>query len=429
MTIKSKWINSDTFFLFVVLIFSIFYIRGVFFVPFHPDESTQIFMSKDIDLMLRHPAEMFWNPEAETDLIQKYRELDSPITRYLIGLGRKVTGMPELKQDWNWSNTWTENANAGAFPDANLLTISRISVSVLFPFSLMGIYLIGKKTANPLAGWMAALLFAGNALILLHTRRAMAESALLFTLIISLWLTITERKSQWVIAFPIALAFNSKYSVLPLFFLGIFAIAFNHTLISHSFSRLAKNLALYLISFALITYFLNPFLWKQPVKAFIAAANARIELTSQQIAMSNQVSPEKTLDSLPLRIQSMVFHLFLSPPAIADVGNYLTETNPSETIYFSNPLNNALSGVIWGALFLTLSIAGFIYGSIFLFREKAKSHFELLILWVGTILQTGFLIFFVPNSFQRYYLPIVVFSALWSGFLLGQFPKIEKFTR
>lgn len=426
MTIKITWNKSDILFVFVVIIISIFYIGGASTVPFHPDEATQIFMSQDVNLLFQNPASLFWKADSESDIRQRYRELDAPLTRYLIGIGIKFTEVSPLLQDWDWAKSWVQNVDAGALPDSYLLSVARVSVSILFPFSLLGIYLIGKKISNRWVGWTAAILFGGSALILLHTRRAMTESALLFTMIISLWVMISERKHLWIIALPVALAFNSKYSALPFFLLGILVITLFYSIINKSFSCLVKNLSLYLVSFTLFTFLLNPFLWSHPIQGFLSALKAREELTHQQVETLDLVNPERTLDNLTLKVESTIFQTFLSAPAVADVSNYVSDTSSTQISYFSNPFHNIFTGIIWGAIFSIISISGFFYASFFLIRKNWKEHFELLVLWMGSILQTGFLVFFVPNSFQRYYLPIILFSCLWFAYLIGQIPGILK---
>ena len=90
----------------IILALSLAYLGGLASVPFHPDESTQIFMSADIDTLFSNPPDLFWSAAKTQDVRQTYHELDAPLARYLIGFGRKIAGLPALPVDWDWSKSW-----------------------------------------------------------------------------------------------------------------------------------------------------------------------------------------------------------------------------------------------------------------------------------------------------------------------------------
>ena len=82
-----------------ILIVSLVYLAGVSSVPFHPDESTYIYMSSDFETFFRQPSEVFWQPEKSDELRQHYRLLDPPVLRTWIGFVRWLTRQPELIAD------------------------------------------------------------------------------------------------------------------------------------------------------------------------------------------------------------------------------------------------------------------------------------------------------------------------------------------
>ena len=166
-----KHLKKDWVILFAILFLTIVYLSGIPEVPFHPDESTQLFMSADIDLFFTDPSSLFWQPENEQDLRQHYRELDAPLTRYLVGIGRQITHQLPIPADWDWSASWEKNKVNGAVPEPGLLQIGRLSISIFFPFSLYFLFKIMQKISGSFAAWMSVFFFASNALILLHTRR------------------------------------------------------------------------------------------------------------------------------------------------------------------------------------------------------------------------------------------------------------------
>ena len=52
-------------------LFTVFYLWGVEAVPFHPDESTYLFMSSDLETLFQAPTSLIWQPEIEGDRRQQ----------------------------------------------------------------------------------------------------------------------------------------------------------------------------------------------------------------------------------------------------------------------------------------------------------------------------------------------------------------------
>jgi len=169
------------------IIVTVFAFLGVAKVPFHPDESTYLFMSQDFNEIFSDPSSLAWSPYQTVDLRTHYRLIDPPLTRYLLGFSRYLVGLKAIKVDWDWAATWEENESAGALPDPMLLNVSRIMMTMLLPFNMLLLYLIGKRIQSPLTGLLAAILFGLNPLALLHGRRAMAEGLMIFGVLLSVW--------------------------------------------------------------------------------------------------------------------------------------------------------------------------------------------------------------------------------------------------
>ncbi len=411
--IKMKEHLTDLAAVVFAIILSLIYWAGVPSVPFHPDESTQIFMSNDVQLFFQQPASLAWKPDANGDLRQLYRLLDAPLTRDLIGLGRLLTHSPALQADWNWSLTWDKNEAAGALPDDNLLEVSRFSVAWLFPFSLIFIYLSSKKVSGRPAGFMALILLASSALVLLHTRRAMAESALLFTIILSIWSMLSFQKHPWLTAIPVALAFAAKQSAAGLFLVGLIVIILRGLPVSKKL--MAKHLAYYLAIFLVITILLNPFTWADPIGANQAAIAARQDLIQRQVAEYSQLIPGQVLVSIPEKILAMVSNLFFTPVQFAETGNYLAQTQASITAYLANPLQDLMRGFIGGGILFFLSLAGFILAIVSYRKKCANFKMNMGLLILTTLVISIGLVMSVQLAFQRYMMPVVPFAVLWTA--------------
>ncbi len=403
----------------IILALTLAYLAGLAGVPFHPDESTQLYMSSDFDTLFFRPADLFWSAAREQDARQKYRELDAPLARYLIGVGRTIAGLPALPVDWDWSKSWEANQTAGALPDARLLLVSRLSVALLFPFSLFFIFKSGRAIGGSPMGWAALLLLASNALVLLHTRRAMAEGGLIFTITLFLWMLTRPVKPAWLIAVAAALVFCSKQSAGVLVLIGLVFVLWKDVQQKHTGQKLIINLALYGLVFVAVTVLLNPFLWSNPVQASLAALRARQELLHNQVAALGNVRPDLVLESFPQRLLGLVVQLFINQPAVGDIGNYIVQTQSAEVAYFSSPFNQFLRGFIGGGVLLILSISGFILAAARAIKSAGPSQMLTLLFLLSTLLIFITLIWFLPIPWQRYYLPLVPFTCIWTAYFLS----------
>jgi hypothetical protein len=413
----------------IILALSLAYLAGLAGVPFHPDESTQIFMSADIDTLFSRPADLFWSAAKTQDVRQTYHELDAPLARYLIGFGRKIAGLPALPVDWDWSNSWDANQAAGALPGAGLLLVARLSVAILFPFSLFFIFKSGQAIGGSVMGWAAMLLLTANPLVLLHTRRAMAESGLIFSITLFLWALARPVRPAWLIAIPAALVFCSKQSAGILALVGVVFLLWKGWQQHHTLSKQLIDTALFGLVFLAVVGLLNPFLWSNPIQAVQAAIRARQNLTGNQVAALGAVRPDMLLGSLPQRLLGLVAQLFITRPAVADIGNYVAQTKSAEVAYFSSPFTQLMGGFIGGGVLLILSLAGFFLATAnsIKSRDSTKQLTQLTLL--STLLIFFTLVWFLPIPWQRYYLPLVPFTCLWVAYTISKAVSLIKIRR
>jgi hypothetical protein len=193
-------------------------------IPFHPDEATQIYMSADLKAYFSNSFNLTWNENPINGDQQRYRLIDAPLTRYLIGTGLALAQIEPTLVDWGWGKSWHENDILGALPSQDTLLVSRLSVAILFIPSLCLTYQINKQYSGQFGGW-AALVFSGfNALYLLHTRRAMAEGVLLFTTLLIIYLLIQPKINPIYLGAACGLALSAKQSTLPLIGLSLMMI-------------------------------------------------------------------------------------------------------------------------------------------------------------------------------------------------------------
>ncbi len=402
----------------LTVLFSIIYWSGISGVPFHPDESTYIFMSSDVELFFQQPSSLAWTPGSNSDPRQQYRLLDAPLTRDLIGIGRLVTGLPALKADWNWSLSWDQNSAAGALPSDNMLQAARFSVVWLFPLSLMFTYLAAKKLIDRQVGLIALVLLAANALVLLHTRRAMAESVLLFTVIFAFWGMVSLQNHPWLTAIPIALAFAAKHSTAGLILVGMIVVIWRG--LPGRKILAVKHLALYLLLFLGITFLLNPFMWADPIGAVQAAISARQDLLQRQVAEYTRLIPGQVMNSFPERALGMISNLYFTPLQFAETGNYLAQTQDSVTTYLSYPLQDLMRSFVGGGILFFLTLAGAAVAIVIFRKQNRNFQISMGTLLLSTLATFIGLIFTVPLAFQRYVMPQVPFAMFWTAYAIYQ---------
>ena len=430
--------------LLLIALLSAFALWGAARVPFHPDESTQLFTSADFDLLLTHPRALGWQPGRDEDLRQRYRLLDAPLTRYLLGLGRTLAGQPPLPADWDWGKTWTENAAAGALPSPELLRAGRMAVTALLPLTLWLFYLTGYALGGRRVGLAGVLLLGLHPLVLLHARRAMAEGALLFGVTFTLWALLaapSRRRPGWL-GLALGLAVNAKQSALALVPLAGGTVDCGRWTVDegrgtvdggrwtrddglrstvYRLPSVVSRLLSPLLILLTLTALLNPVFWPHPVLAIRSAIHLRADLAARQAADTARLAPETLLDTPAKRLIALVGNLYLTPPRFAEVGNYTAETAAAEAAYLANPLHDWGRGLYGGALFLALTLLGMGRGVREIWKGRtafgeAQAARKVACLLGATALQGGALLLMIPLPWQRYVIPLLPMVVLWQAY-------------
>jgi hypothetical protein len=407
--------SSDSLSVIIICLLTGYYLWGIKFIPFHPDESTQIYMSADFEILLSQPPELFYDPRKIDELGQHYRLIDAPLTRYLIGFGRSIAGFPASRVDWDWSKTWDENVQTGALPSEELLYAGRMAITLLLPLALFFVYLTGKQVGHGITGLSAVFFLGLNALVLLHGRRAMAEGALIFGVAFFLWSLFQSDRRAWLTSLAMAIAFNTKQSTLALLPVGLIAVAWLPGQASIDIKRIAVNIAQYLGVFVLLTFAVNPVFWNNPVQTIQIAIHERQDLLERQLADTQRLAPEKVLDSPGERLAAILANLYATPPMFYEVGNYVEEIQPAENEYLSIPGHNLFRGLAGGGIMLFITLFGFATSLFKLGDLNTSKRRSLVLLMLASAAQSSALLLAVPLPWQRYVIPLVPFVALWAG--------------
>ncbi len=410
-----KAVRSHWLFILLLIFLSTFFIFGVAKVPFHPDESTFIFMSADFKQILTNPFAMAWKAGNPITDIYRYRMIDAPLTRYLLGFGRSLAGLPAPIEDWDWSANWDVNRKLGALPSDNLLLIERLTIASLFPLCLILLYMIGLKLDGRLMGIVTISIFSLHPLILLHTRRAMAEGVLIFALILTLYTFTNAHKKALLTGLAVALAFNAKHSAVLLLPIGLLAVCWLPTPIPRKTSQRLINLSAYMIGFLLLTALLNPIFWNTPTATAREALFQRQNLLNQQVNDLILVSPTQVLETPSERSAVLLAQLFIAPPRFSELGNYHPQTSLAEEDYLRNPGNNLWRNSIFAGITLGLTLLGIfnafrisLSGVFFQRRLTILYLLALIVMWGGTIAM-------IPLAWQRYSVPLIPFISIFAS--------------
>ncbi len=113
-----------------LLILAAYILAGTFLTPFHGDEATQIYMSRDYAYQFLQgdfDRVRYHDPPVSAQE-QQLRLLNGTLNKYLIGLAWHLGGftLDQINEQWDWGADWNYNQQYGHAPSEALLQISRI---------------------------------------------------------------------------------------------------------------------------------------------------------------------------------------------------------------------------------------------------------------------------------------------------------------
>ena len=395
-----------------ILIITVLFCIDLKSIPFHPDETTQIFMSSDLERFLESPLSIVFDPQ-KTDIRQHYRLIDAPLSRWIIGFARMVIASPALKADWDWSKSWDENRASGALPSDDLLIISRLAIALsIFPSLIFFYFAIKSLVSTRLLSFVGLLLLVINPLILLHARRAMSEGWLLFAVCFNIWIISRQNRSPLFQIAGSGLAILAKQTAISFLFVYLWN-HIRHYISGHkSLITTARNIVILGVGLCFFLYIFNPVFWQEFAQAIRASINERAETNNSQTQACNQANPSYVLDDKGERFTSIIANLYFLPPSIADVPNYEVVNKEQSKIYFGSRLHRYEKPFLVGSIFLFITI----FGVILAILEQARSpetYRNTTDLLIGTLIQFTALLVFIRFPFQRYVLPLIPFSIIW----------------
>src|SRR5258708_1735513 len=304
-------------------------LAGMVQTPFHGDETTIIYMSRDWATLVQHSdiSAIRYQPTYSDD--QQLRLVNGVISTYAFGFvwssfGLKASDLPTAW--WWWGANWEINVKQGHLPNANLLFATRLASTFMMVLSISLIFasarLLSKQRWLP---YCVTLVYATLPALLLDGRRAMFEGAAMLTSalviftalnlarLVRLKLAKAKLITGWIL-FSVACGFAlaTKFTTL------VVVMAATGMLLLVGWQRPLNRLASVsaIVGAALIFLLLNPAWWAAPVQVFNEVVKDRQNIIKAQVDQYGAYS------NLPARIAGLITLPLSAPQYYEDTQNY-----------------------------------------------------------------------------------------------------------
>lgn len=365
---------------------------GMFHVPFHADEATVIWTSRDFEYLIAGNFDRLTYHDPPIDLHeQQLRLLNGTVDRNLIGFSRLLVGhsLEDLNVDWDWYLDWNANIQNGAKPSESLLILSRAHSYLMTIGSLMILFTLGWQISGKWGAYFSSFIYTFNPAVLLNGRRAMFEGSHLFftTLAVLLALAYWKNRKWWLtfaIGITAGLAISSKHpSIIVL--VGAFLPFLFQKYSRRSISQLLTIGIITLITF----YILNPIWWGNPLARIEHVLNERSHLLQLQINQFGGYA--STLE----KISGFWDNAFAITPQYFEIPAWADYIHDEIIAYHQTGLSGIHYGTIGGIIIFLVALVG-------LWRVWQSRNWVIISWAVVVLIIIGWV---TPFNWQRYYLP------------------------
>jgi 4-amino-4-deoxy-L-arabinose transferase-like glycosyltransferase len=416
-----------------LLLLILYILAGTPLTPFHADESTQIFMSRDYAYQFTQGdlSGITYSDPPMRDTEQHLRLLNGTINKYLVGLAWYLGGfsLKDINQQWDWGGDWNYNQQNGHAPSPELLITARWPSALFLAVGMVVIFVIGQAIGGRLTAYIASLYYALNPALLLNGHRAMMEGSLIFfillTVLAGIW--FLSRPAWWTAIFlgiASGLALASKhtavFTVAAVFLACATGFFLNHKDTKVTEKKL-KGLKIsvspalqWFISLlfssilALITFYaLNPAWWGDP----IARAGTVLEL--RQDLLDIQTSVFGSYPTLPDALAGFARQTLIALPQYYEVAGWESYIGDQITRYEASPWHGvSVGGSSLGAALLLVMVGIGVWA---LFRRSEISFLTRWLVGLWALVTIFSTLALTPLEWQRYYLPSYPVIGLLAG--------------
>ena len=388
---------------------TLYVLAGTATVPFHGDESTQIFMGRDYYHGLAKIAH-----DDSSDTERHLRLINGSIAKTIYGWIAASSDIPldKLDEQWDWEADYSYNRDTNRIPADDLLYKGRLASALQLALAVWVFFGFARLTMGRPTAWLASGLFALHPAVLLNGRRAMMEGShllgMMLILLAAAWL-LQQRKWRACLALgcAIGLAVASKHPnvfVAALVFFACFSFDLAQTRRKQrGTARVWSRLLMTCLTALLVFYALNPGWWLAPLSTARTALRMRADLLRDQTAdFGGYASAAERADGF-FRFVFAGETQYFEDPAWAD---YDVIRAQIETYQGSGLAGFGADGSsLGGWLFLLMTAGG---GLHFVRNKRIRREYRWLIMVWGLGLMA--LIFVVtPLPWGRYYLPLIPF--------------------
>lgn len=394
-------------------------IAGAWLVPFHGDESTQIYMSHDYayTFLQRDLSRVFFSPNPASPQEQDLRIINGTVNKYTVGLAWHLAGfdVSDINEQWDWGAPYAYNVETGHHPGAELLRVARLPSALFTAAGAVVVFMIGAQLGGRSAAVAASFLYATNPIILVNGRRAMMEGSLLFggVLVVLAGILFVQSAYRWryvlLLGGAAGVALASKHTNVFTVAL-VFAVCLGYVAVTDW--RRVPRLVLAGGLAGVVFLLLNPAWWRAP----LATTGEIIRLRSNLLA-----------------VQTDVFGRY--PDVAAQLAGFWRQVIVGQPMYYEVAgWGDYIGGQIgqYEALFLgglrlpaLVTLALLSVGFVALFRRRENRPARVIVgTWAAGVAVLTLLL--TPLEWQRYYLPAVPGLCIVAGYGAASLFEVAK---
>lgn len=416
LTPKQRLMGMDALWLGLL---TLYVLAGAAIVPFHGDESTQIFMGRDYYHGL---AEIVHDDSSRIPATERHlRLLNGTIAKTIYGwiAASSAISLDELNNQWRWDKDYAYNRGSNRIPDSDLLHKGRLASALQLALAVWVFFGFARLTMGRPTAWLASALFALHPAVLLNGRRAMIEGShllgMMLVLLAAAWLM--RRRPWWgylALGCAIGLAVAAKHPnvfAAALVFFACFSCDLAQTMRKQrGTARVWGRLLMTGLTALLVFYALNPGWWLAPLSTARTALQIRANLLRNQTAtFGGYASAAERADGFFRYVFAGEGQYFEDPAwAGYDVIRVQIETYQGSGLAGLGADGSRLGG--W--LFLLLAIGGSLH---FVRNKRIRREYRwLLLVWGLGMMTLTFIL--TPLPWARYYLPALPFAASMAAY-------------
>lgn len=395
----------------------LYILAGAPLVPFHGDEATQIYMSRDYayQFLDRDLSRITYSDPPLSEQEQFLRLINGSVNKYLIGAAWHAAGfsVDDLNEQWDWGASWDYNQQTNHAPSDALLRAARWPSALLLALGLIPLFLLGKLLGGDPTAYLVTLYYALNPTLLLNGRRAMMEGGMiaftLLALLAAIWLL---RRRTWPAALGFGaaagLALASKHTALFVVLPVGVGCALGLLIAGSRRGHLTRAVGLLLaaaLTAALVFLGLNPVWWGDLI------ARAGEILAEREALLVGQTSFFGGYASAADALAGFVRQVLIGSPQYFEVAGWEVYLADQIAAYEASPWAGVQIGAGgWAVLMLALIGAAELVRA----RGSRPEVRGIIGLWALAALLSALLL--TPLEWGRYYLPALPVVGLLAAF-------------